>query len=151
MRYALNHIRKKMKQVNSAYDKIIYPNDLIRYIYQEMSEVEQELLMQALHSDDALMQEYIELLSTVEFLEQVKLQPSEKVVKAIKKMAQSTRLPQVWPKVTPSFGGVFFFLRRNPPLFLELNHSVIQPWSLVASAVNCGPPVERGLSSVIKS
>ena len=24
MRYALNHIRKKMKQVNSAYDKIIY-------------------------------------------------------------------------------------------------------------------------------
>lgn len=25
MRYALNHIRKKMKQVNTAYDKIIYP------------------------------------------------------------------------------------------------------------------------------
>jgi len=25
MRYALNHIRKKMKQVNSAYDKIIHP------------------------------------------------------------------------------------------------------------------------------
>jgi RNA polymerase sigma-70 factor (ECF subfamily) len=25
MRYALNHIRKKMKQINSAYDKIIYP------------------------------------------------------------------------------------------------------------------------------
>jgi RNA polymerase sigma factor (sigma-70 family) len=25
MRYALNHIRKKMKQVNNAYDKIIYP------------------------------------------------------------------------------------------------------------------------------
>jgi len=58
--------------------KSFTPNDLIRYIYQEMSEVEQELLMQALHSDDALMQEYIELLSTVEFLEQVKLQPSRK-------------------------------------------------------------------------
>ena len=43
-------------------------NDLIRYIYQEMPEVEQELLMQALHSDNALMQEYIQLLSTVEFL-----------------------------------------------------------------------------------
>ena len=71
------------------------PNDLIRYIYQEMPEVEQELLMQALHSNNALMQEYIQLLSTVEFLEQVNLQPSEKVVKAIKKMAQSTRLPQV--------------------------------------------------------
>jgi hypothetical protein len=60
-----------------------------------MSEVEQELLMQALHSDDSLMQEYITLLSTVEFLEQVHLQPSEKVVKAIKKMAQSTGLQQV--------------------------------------------------------
>lgn len=75
--------------------KSFTPNDLIRYIYQEMSEVEQELLMQALHSDDALMQEYITLLSTVEFLEQVRLQPSEKVVKAIKKMAHSTRLPLV--------------------------------------------------------
>ena len=71
------------------------PNDLIRYIYQEKAGVEQELLMQALHSDDALMQEYIELLSTVEFLEQDHLQPSEKVVKAIKKMAQSTGLQKV--------------------------------------------------------
>jgi hypothetical protein len=42
-------------------------------------------------------------------LEQVKLQPSEKVVKAIKKMAQSTRLPQVWPKVTPLFWRGFLF------------------------------------------
>jgi hypothetical protein len=75
--------------------KSFTPNDLIRYIYREMSEVEQELLMQALHSDDALMQEYIELLSTVEFLEQDHLQPSEKVVKAIKKMAQSTGLQKV--------------------------------------------------------
>ena len=101
--------------------KSFTPNDLIRYIYQEMSEVEQELLMQALHSDDALMQEYIELLSTVEFLEQVKLQPSEKVVKAIKKMAQSTRLPQVWPKVTPPKDGVFFFPWLKHTLFLALN------------------------------
>ena len=70
-------------------------NDLVRYIYQEMPEVEQELLMQALHSDDALMQEYVEMLSTVEFLEQVKLQPSEKIVNAIKKMAHSTGLQKV--------------------------------------------------------
>ena len=67
----------------------------MRYFYQEMPEVEQELLMQALQSDDALMQEYVELLSTVEFLEQVRLQPSEKVVNAIKKMAHSTGLQKV--------------------------------------------------------
>jgi prophage tail gpP-like protein len=41
------------------------------------------------------MQEYIQLLSTIEFLEQVQLQPSEKVVKAIKKMAHSTGLQKV--------------------------------------------------------
>ena len=75
--------------------KSFTPNDLLRYIYQEMPEVEQELLMQALQSDDALMQEYVELLSTVEFLEQVRLQPSEKVVNAIKKMAHSTGLQKV--------------------------------------------------------
>lgn len=75
--------------------KSFTPNDLVRYIYQEMPEVEQELLMQALHSDDVLMQEYVEMLSTVEFLEQVKLQPSEKVVNAIKKMAHSTGLQKV--------------------------------------------------------
>jgi hypothetical protein len=75
--------------------KSFTPNDLVRYIYQEMPEVEQELLMQALHSDEALMQEYVEMLSTVEFLEQVKLQPSEKIVNAIKKMAHSTGLQKV--------------------------------------------------------
>lgn len=75
--------------------KSFTPSDLVRYIYQEMPEVEQELLMQALHSDDALMQEYVEMLSTVEFLEQVKLQPSEKIVNAIKKMAHSTGLQKV--------------------------------------------------------
>ena len=51
--------------------KSFTPNDLIRYIYQEMSEVEQELLMQALHSDYALMQEYIQLLST--YLDQMRI------------------------------------------------------------------------------
>ena len=75
--------------------KSFTPNDLVRYIYQEMPEVEQELLMQALQSDDALMQEYVEMLSTVEFLEQVRLQPSDKVVNAIKRMAHSTGLQKV--------------------------------------------------------
>jgi hypothetical protein len=71
------------------------PNDLVSYIYQEMPEVEQELLVQALHSEESLMQEYIEMLSTIEQLEQVRLQPSEKVVKAIKAMAHSTGLQKV--------------------------------------------------------
>ncbi|SFB51413.1 hypothetical protein [Algoriphagus aquimarinus] len=71
------------------------PNDLVRYIYQEMSEVEQELLVQALHSDDSLMQEYIEMLSTIEQMDQIQLQPSEKVVQAIKSRAQSTGLERV--------------------------------------------------------
>jgi ABC-type dipeptide/oligopeptide/nickel transport system permease component len=71
------------------------PNDLVRYIYQEMSEVEQELLVQALHSDDSLMQEYVEMLSTIEQMDQIQLQPSEKVVQAIKSRAQSTGLQRV--------------------------------------------------------
>lgn len=71
------------------------PNDLIRYIYQEMTEVEQELLVQALHSDDSLMQEYVEMLSTIEQMDQIQLQPSENVVQAIKLRAQSTGLERV--------------------------------------------------------
>lgn len=71
------------------------PNDLIRYIYQEMSEVEQDLLMQALHSDESLMQDYVEMLSTIEQMDHIQLQPSEKVVQAIKAMAQSTGLQKV--------------------------------------------------------
>ncbi len=75
--------------------KLFTPNDLIRYIYQEMAEDEQELLVQALHIDESLMQEYIEMLSTLEQLDQIKLQPSEKVVNAIKLMAKSTGLERV--------------------------------------------------------
>ena len=71
------------------------PNDLVRYIYREMTEAEQELLMQALHSDDSLMQEYLDQLSTLEQLDQMNLQPSEKVVKAIKSLAHSTGLQKV--------------------------------------------------------
>jgi ABC-type dipeptide/oligopeptide/nickel transport system permease component len=75
--------------------KLFTPNDLIRYIYQEMTEDEQEQLVQALHNDESLMQEYVEMLSTLEQLDQFKLQPSEKVVNAIKSMAQSTGLQKV--------------------------------------------------------
>ena len=75
--------------------KLFTPNDLIRYIYQEMTEGEQELLMQALHSDESLMQEYMEMLSTIESMDQFQLNPSEKVVQAIKSRAQSTGLQKV--------------------------------------------------------
>lgn len=71
------------------------PNDLVSYIYQEMAEVEQELLMQALHNDDELMQEYVALLSTIEQMDQIQVQPSERVVKAIKQKAKSTGLQKV--------------------------------------------------------
>jgi hypothetical protein len=60
-----------------------------------MPEVEQELLMQALHCDDSLMQEYVEMLSTIEQLDQVYLHPSDKVVNAIKQLAHSTGLQKV--------------------------------------------------------
>jgi hypothetical protein len=60
-----------------------------------MNEVEQDLLVQALHSDEPLMQEYVEILSTLDQLELIQLSPSEKVVKAIKLRAQSTGLQRV--------------------------------------------------------
>ncbi len=75
--------------------KCFTPNDLLRYLYQEMPEAEQELLMQAMHSDDSLMQEYVEMLSTMEYLDQLNLQPSEKVVETIKKKAKTFRLQKV--------------------------------------------------------
>jgi hypothetical protein len=57
--------------------------------------VEKDLLVQALQSENTLMQEYVEMLSTLDQLEQIQLSPSEKVVKAIKKSAQSTGLQKV--------------------------------------------------------
>lgn len=71
------------------------PNDLIRYIYQEMSEGETELLVQALHRDELLMEAYMELLSTMQQLDQVMVEPSESVVKSILRKAKSTGLEKV--------------------------------------------------------
>lgn len=71
------------------------PNDLVRYIYQEMSEGENELLVQALHQDESLMEEYLDMLSTIEKLDQIILHPSEKVVNAILRKAKSTGLERV--------------------------------------------------------
>ncbi len=70
-------------------------NDLIRYIYQEMSESESVQLEQNLHHDEVLMQAYIDLLSAVEQLETLYMEPSEKVVYNIKKKIKSPGLEKV--------------------------------------------------------
>ncbi|SMD42127.1 MULTISPECIES: hypothetical protein [Aquiflexum] len=75
--------------------KSFTPNDLLRYIYQEMSEGENELFVQALRGNDTLMQDYLEMLSTIGQLDQLILEPSEKVVKAILRRAKSTGLEKV--------------------------------------------------------
>jgi hypothetical protein len=71
------------------------PNDLVRYVYQEMSEGENEQLVQALREDGSLMQEYLDLLSTIEQLDELILEPSEKVVKGILRNAKSTGLEKI--------------------------------------------------------
>ena len=68
----------------------------MRYIYQEMSEGENELVVQALRSEDHLMQDYLDMLSTLDQLNQLILTPSEKVVKSILRKANSTGLEKVW-------------------------------------------------------
>lgn len=75
--------------------KSFTPNDLLRYIYQEMSEGENELFVQALRGNDTLMQDYLEMLSTIGQLDQLILEPSEKVVKAILRRTKSTGLEKV--------------------------------------------------------
>lgn len=71
------------------------PNDLIRYIYQETNEVENEKMVQALDNDDSLMQDYLDLLSTLDQLDHLILQPSDHVVKAIKIRSKSSGLEKV--------------------------------------------------------
>jgi len=70
-------------------------NDLIRYIYQEMEEVENDQLMQILQNDQQLMQEYINLLSTIGKLDLLLTEPSDSIIYAIKKKARSKGLEKV--------------------------------------------------------
>jgi len=70
-------------------------NDLIRYIYQEMEEEENDQLVQILQDDQQLMQEYIDLLSTIEKLDIVLMEPSDSIINAIKKKARSKGLEKV--------------------------------------------------------
>ena len=70
-------------------------SDLIRYIYQEMDEDEIDNVLQALHEDESLMQDYLDMLSTMEHLDYLILEPSEKVVRIIKKRSKSSGLERV--------------------------------------------------------
>jgi tetrahydromethanopterin S-methyltransferase subunit H len=70
-------------------------NDLIRYIYQEMEEEENDQLVQILQSDQQLMQEYIDLLSTIGKLDLLLTEPSDSIINAIKKKARSKGLEKV--------------------------------------------------------
>ena len=63
-------------------------NDLIRYVYQEMNMVENERFMQALHHDESLMQEYLDMVATLEQLDHLILEPSDNVVRMIKKRSR---------------------------------------------------------------
>lgn len=70
-------------------------NDLIRYIYQEMTEYEMEQFVLTMQNDPLIMQEYIDVLGTMDHLDRLLLNPSEKIVRAIKKKAQSKGLEKV--------------------------------------------------------
>lgn len=64
-------------------------NDLIRYIYQEMTAAESDQFVQTLHINPQIMQEYLEVLETVEQLDSLMMEPSERISNEIKNMAQS--------------------------------------------------------------
>ncbi|HLW18994.1 MAG TPA: hypothetical protein VKX33_01650 [Cyclobacteriaceae bacterium] len=70
-------------------------SDLIRYIYQEMDEVEMERLVQAMHADESLMQDYLDMLNTMEHLNYLILQPSENVVRRIKRKSRPSGVEKV--------------------------------------------------------
>jgi hypothetical protein len=70
-------------------------NDLIRYVYQEMDENEIEKLVQALHDDESLMQDYLDMLNTMEHLDYLILEPSDNVVKRIKKKSRPSGVEKV--------------------------------------------------------
>ena len=70
-------------------------SDLIRYIYQEMEEEENDQLVLSLQNDQLLMQDYIDLLSTIGKLDLLLTEPSDSIINAIKKKARSKGLEKV--------------------------------------------------------
>jgi hypothetical protein len=60
-----------------------------------MEEEENDQLVQILQSDQQLMQEYIDLLSTIGKLDLLLTEPSDSIINAIKKKARSKGLEKV--------------------------------------------------------
>jgi len=70
-------------------------NDLIRYIYQEMNVAENARFMQLLHHDESLMQEYLDMQATLEQLDHLILEPSDRVVRMIKNRSRPSGVEKV--------------------------------------------------------
>jgi hypothetical protein len=66
------------------------PNDLVKYIYREMAAFEVERFEKALHTNPVLMQDYMDLLSTLDLLDNLFIEPQEELVSEIKNNCQST-------------------------------------------------------------
>ncbi|EPR65207.1 hypothetical protein [Cyclobacterium qasimii] len=94
-------------------------NDLIRYIYQEMEEEENDQLVQLLQDDQQLMQEYIDLLSTIEKLDIVLIEPSDSIINAIKKRHG----PKDWKKYNTNNSIFPVVSPKRQEFFLQLSQS----------------------------
>ncbi|AGA77137.1 hypothetical protein [Echinicola vietnamensis] len=68
---------------------------LIQYVYQEMSDEESIAFEQILQKDKCLMQEYLDTLDMLGRLNDMVLEPSEKTIKAILKKSKSSGLEKV--------------------------------------------------------
>ncbi|AWW30618.1 hypothetical protein DN752_11060 [Echinicola strongylocentroti] len=76
--------------------KYFTPNEqLIKYLYQEMSDEESEGFEQLLQIDDRLMQDYLDAIDMLGRLNDEMMEPSEKTVVAIKRKAKSSGLEKV--------------------------------------------------------
>jgi hypothetical protein len=63
--------------------KTFTPNELIRYYYKETSEKENRNIQNALICDPLLQEQYKEISKIIRQLDDVKFNPSDKVIKAI--------------------------------------------------------------------
>lgn len=72
--------------------KTFTQDDVIRYIYKETSEQENEAIAQALLTDEMLMDDYKQLSASVETLNSAMLEPSEKAINNILNYSKSIAL-----------------------------------------------------------
>ncbi|MGB0523019.1 MAG: hypothetical protein ACPGJS_08670 [Flammeovirgaceae bacterium] len=72
----------------------IFPNNIIKYIYKELTEGERAELVPELFQNNQLNEELNELLTLKEQLDQVELTPSEKCVDNILNYSKTFELEQ---------------------------------------------------------